>query len=296
MITIIGSINMDIVARVREHPHNGETVVARSVDYIPGGKASNQAVAAARLGGTVTFVSKVGNDAFGRQLVDFLGTEGLTAKISHSKNKPSGIAIILVDPQGNNTIIVSSGADAELTVDDVASCNLKKGDIVVATLESPQVPAIYLFEKAEQNGGTTILNAAPAVPVDDQLLSLADYLVVNESELAIYAKLPVTSVEAEVIGRIKKIRQSEQQIVIATLGEHGSIALRGDDVIRVPAHRVKAVDTTGAGDCFVGALAVALSENKSLHDALAFATSAAAISVQRPGASSSMPKREEIEK
>lgn len=295
-IIVAGSINMDVVARAQRHPVPGETVFGRDLRYIPGGKGSNQAVAASRLGGDVTLVGKLGRDPFGNTLYDFLQAEKLNLMhLQRSETAPSGIALIVVDDRSENTIVVIAGSNGEVDADSVAPLTLSSGEIVLSQFEIPQPAIKALFEKAHAQGALTVLNPAPAAPFVDGLLALIDVLVVNETELAFLSGSGhVPSAHEEIIALARSLRARDSQRILVTLGAQGALCLDGDTVHRVEGQKVQAVDTTGAGDCFVGALSVALAEGQSLPDAMRFANIAASISVTRLGASASLPHRHEV--
>ncbi len=294
-ILVLGSINMDIVAHTAHHPRPGETVPGHDLNYFPGGKGSNQAVAASRLYDDVHLVGKLGKDAFGQTMHNFLQEQNLNLQnLMFSEDKPTGIALIIVDAESENTIVVVSGSNAEIIPAELADIALDAGDIVVSQLEVPQ-PAIYeMFKKARASGAFTMLNAAPAIPMQDDLLDFIDYLIVNETELAYFANSEPGDYDA-MLEQARNLRTTPQQHVVVTLGAEGSLCVHEDDVVQMPSFKVKAVDTTGAGDCFAGALAASLASGQSLQDALHFANAAAALSVQKAGAAPSMPTRAEVE-
>lgn len=296
-IVVVGSINMDVVSLIARHPRPGETIFGSNVKFIPGGKGSNQAVAASRLTDGVMLVGKLGKDAFGTALHQFLQSENLNLEhLSFSDTAPSGTAIIAVDENSENTIIVVSGSNFEISVEDVTPISIGAGDIVVAPFEVPQEALKAIFSRAKQAGASTVLNPAPAGPFIDGLHELCDYLIVNETELAYFAGVETVSKEFDVIHeQAKKVQKNEKQTIIVTLGSKGAVCLHGNNVYKIEGHKVNAVDTTGAGDCFTGALSVALVEGRTLHDAIKFANVAASLSVQKLGASDSLPHREQVE-
>ena len=294
-IIVVGSINMDIVSQVEKHPRLGETVKGKDFSYIPGGKGSNQAISAHRLGGDVLMIGKVGQDAFGRTLLQFFKNEGMnTNSIAVSEKITTGAAFVAVDNSSENIIYVSGGANDNLMPTDIKHIEMDRGDIVSATLETPIETTKEIFSKARKIGAKTILNAAPATLDAETLFSLVDYLILNETELSVFAQTEIPKTREEVIGAMKKLQKNVKNI-IATLGSKGAVALAGKNTITVNGHRVKAVDATAAGDCFVGAFVVALQNDKIIKDAMDFANAAAAISVQRLGASSSLPTKNEVE-
>ncbi len=296
-IVVAGSINMDVVVRTARQPRPGETLFGHDLHYIPGGKGSNQAVAASRLRDDVYLVGKLGRDPFGDALTQFLEEENLALDyLRYSENHPSGIALITVDDESENTIIVVSGSNFEFTPDDIQDVPLTADDIVVSVFEIRQQTIKALFTKAKAVGAKTVLNPAPAATFTDGLLPLVDYLIVNETELAYFAGRDVSSDDPAILQeQAARLRQFPEQHIIITLGAEGVLCVWRDEVMRVEGIRVKAVDTTGAGDCFTGALAVGLSEQLPLEAALRFANTAASLSVQELGASTSMPRRSVVD-
>ncbi len=295
-ILIVGSINMDVVALAPHHPVPGETVLGTDLSYIPGGKGSNQAVAAARAGGRVRLLGRLGEDAFGEALLRFLQAEALnTQSVQRLSGIPTGVAIITVSASGENTIVVVPGANGRITPADVDALGIQRGDLVVSQLEIPFETVAHAFQQAKARGAATLLNPSPAAPLPEGLLANTDYLVLNEIELAYYAQQAVTDDHAAVIAAAQRLRAHPQQTLIVTLGGRGVLAVAPSETVHEPAFRVTVVDTTGAGDCFTGALAVALSEGQPLAQAVHFANAAAALSVQVLGASASLPARAAIE-
>lgn len=297
-IIVLGSINMDVVTKTTRHPRVGETVFGHDLQYIAGGKGANQAVAAARLGDTIHLIGKLGDDAFGHTLREFLSGENLDlSRVGVSSTAPSGTAIIVVDENSDNTIIVISGSNADLTIDDIADIEISPSDIVLSQFEVPQPVIQHLFTKARAVGATTIFNTAPAQPCDSALLDVVSYLVLNETELAFYAgteSIPETP--DAIIQTAQTLRANRDQTIIVTLGAQGVMCINTETSVTVPAFKVDAIDTTAAGDCFVGAFAVGLSEGQSVESALRFACGASALSVQVFGASVSLPTRSAVDK
>ncbi|MGB2965556.1 MAG: ribokinase [Anaerolineales bacterium] len=297
-IIVAGSINMDIVTKVEQLPRRGETVFGKEVHYIPGGKGSNQAVAASRLRENVYLVGKLGNDLFGQSLKDFLSDEQLKLDfLFRSDTLPTGVALITVDNQSENSIVVISGSNYHLSEHDVDQVKITKNDFIVSVFEIPQTTVKHLFQRAHHANAKTILNPAPAVPFIDGLLDIVDYLIVNETELAFFSNQDQVSEDLDLLVQYaKQFRHHSNQTIIVTLGTEGVLCLSGDQVIRIEGIPVEAIDTTGAGDCFTGAFAAGISEGAALEDALNFANTAASISVQHLGASTSMPSRAAVEK
>ncbi|MCC8965484.1 ribokinase [Bradyrhizobium sp. Pear76] len=294
-VFVAGSINMDVVATAERHPRIGETVAGEAMLYFPGGKGANQAVASAKLGIPTTLIGRLGTDAFGRELRAFLAAQGVDlAFVKDTDGTHSGTAIITV-ANADNTIVVVPGANGLVDADDVAAPALAKGDVAVSQFEIPLPTITAFFRRARAAGATTILNPAPAKAADKGLLDLVDVLILNETELGVLAGTELRDNDAPYRFAEAARALGQGKIVCVTLGKRGVLALVGDQPLLVPGHEVKAVDTTGAGDCFVGALASQLATGKPLRDALAYANAAASICVQRMGAAPSMPTADEVE-
>jgi ribokinase len=295
-VVVAGGINMDVVATAERHPRVGETVVGREILYFPGGKGANQAVAAAKLGATTALIGRLGKDAFGEELQAFLAGQGVDlGLVRETGGAHTGTAIITL-ADADNTIVVVPGANGLVTMEDVAAAALAKGDIAVSQFEIPMPAIAAFFSRARAAGATTILNSAPAREFGKELLALVDVLVLNESELGLLAKTTLHDGDdpARFVAAAKSLQVRPGQIVCVTLGKRGAVALVDAETIIVPGRAVKAVDTTGAGDCFVGALAAQLALGATVRDALGYANAAAAISVQRMGAAPSMPTAAEV--
>jgi ribokinase len=296
-VFVAGSINMDVVATAERHPRIGETVTGNAVLYFPGGKGANQAVAAAKLGASTTLIGRLGNDAFGDELKTFLVAQGLDLSfVRQTAGVHTGMATITI-ANADNTIVVIPGANAHVSAADVAAPLLAKGDIAVSQFEIPLSSISAFFERAGAAGATTILNPAPAIEFDAEMLDLVDILILNESELGFLAKTELRDTDdtARFIDAVRSLQLGKNKIIGVTLGRRGVLAFINDEPLIVPGRPVKAVDTTGAGDCFVGAVAAQLASGKSIHEALGYANAAASISVQRMGAAPSMPTAAEVE-
>ncbi|MGW5865416.1 ribokinase [Streptomyces sp. NPDC055239] len=290
-IAVLGSTNMDLVAYVAKAPQRGETVTGREFRTLPGGKGANQAVAAARAGAdAVSMIGAVGNDAYGTQLRAALEHSGVDTDLLRTVEAATGTAHIVVDDEGGNAIVVIPGANATLTALAPGDEGLiASADTLLLQLEIPVDGVLAAAQAARRHGVRTILTPAPAQPLSPELLSSIDLLMPNEHEAATLTGLTDAHDAARSL-------LSQVPEVVVTLGARGSLyAARGAEPVLVAAPNVTAVDTTGAGDTLVGTLAVALAEGRSVPDALAWAASAAALSVQRTGASSSMPFRSEID-
>jgi ribokinase len=296
-VFVAGSINMDVVATAGRHPRIGETVVGDAVLYFPGGKGANQAVAAAKLGAPTTLIGRLGKDAFGHDSKAFLAAQGIDLSfVQESAEAHTGTAIITV-ANADNTIVVVSGANALVSAADVTGPLLSQGDVAVSQFEIP-LPAIgAFFTRARSVGATTILNPAPAIESNRELLDFVDILILNETELGFLAKTELRDTDdyPRFIEAARSLQMGEDKIVCVTLGKRGVLALVGGEPLIVPGRTVKAIDATGAGDCFVGAVAAQLAGGKSIHDALDYANAAASICVQRMGAAPSMPTAREVD-
>jgi ribokinase len=295
-VFVAGSINMDVVATADRHPRVGETVAGKEVLYFPGGKGANQAVAAARLGASTTLIGRLGKDSFGAELRTFLTGQGIDlSQVRDSAKAHTGTAIITV-AAADNTIVVIPGTNALVSADDVGAASLAKGDVAVSQFEIPLPTIAAFFRRARAAQATTVLNPAPAQHFGRDLLELVDVLVLNETELGLLAGVELSdgADAARIIDAARRLRAREDQMICVTLGKRGVLALAGREEMIAPGRAVKAVDTTGAGDCFVGALAAKLSDGAALREALTFANAAAAISVQRMGAGPSMPTAAEV--
>lgn len=295
-VFVAGSINMDVVATADRHPKVGETVAGSQVLYFPGGKGANQAVAAVRLGARTTLIGRLGKDSFGAELKSFLCDQGIDlGYLVETADAHTGTAIITV-AQADNTIVVVPGANGLVGADDVEVVPLLGGDVAVSQFEIPLPAIAAFFRRARAAGATTLLNPAPAQAMSRELLALVDILVLNETELGFLAgsELSESDEAAKIIAVARQLQARQDQTICVTLGKRGVLALAGREEISVPGRSVKAVDTTGAGDCFVGALAAQLADDVPLRDALAFANAAASISVQRMGAGPSMPTAAEM--
>lgn len=295
-ILVIGSSNTDMTVRSATLPKPGETVLGGDFRMGPGGKGANQAVAARLLGGEVTFVCKLGRDMFGEGASKHYESCGLdTSKILWS-DKPSGVALITVDSKAENSIVVASGANADMTVTDIDSVAdiIKSSGILLLQLEIPMDAVVHAAEIAYSAGVQVVLNPAPAAALPAELLKCVSILIPNETEASAISGIDINNFEtaAAAAERLKGMGVRE---VIITMGSRGSVVCDGDCTF-VPAVKVNAVDTTAAGDTFCGGVCVALSEGKDLLEAVKFATAASSIAVQRPGAQDSVPNRCEVDK
>lgn len=295
-IVVVGSCNTDMVVKSDRLPVPGETVLGGAFMMNPGGKGANQAVAVARLGGNATFITKTGNDLFGKQSIEMFDEENInTDNILSDPLHPSGVALIMVDNNGENCIVVASGANASLSTHDIEKARdvIESADIILMQLEIPMNTVEYAAKMAFDKGIKVILNPAPAAYLSNELMKCLYAIVPNKTEAEILSGIKVSDWDSA--------RQAADSIsakgvdnVVITLGSKGSFVKEGDSCYEVPVEKIDAIDTTAAGDTFCGAFCVGLSEGLPIHDAVYFANTAAGITVTREGAQSSIPYRKEI--
>jgi ribokinase len=295
-IIVIGSSNTDMVIKTKRIPAPGETVLGGTFFMNAGGKGANQAVAAARLGGTVSFICKTGGDIFGLEAIAGFKKENInTDLIFTNEEKPSGIALITVDENAENCIVVAPGANASLSISDIEEIEdiLVEAEIILMQLEIPLKTVAYIAEFAAENEVPVILNPAPGCELPDELLQNISIITPNENEAEKLTGITVTDIRSSKLAA-RSLCERGVETVIITLGAEGALLFDRDSAIHIPGYKVNPVDTTAAGDVFNGALAVAISEKKSLEEAIDFACKAAAISVTRLGAQASAPFAHEI--
>lgn len=296
-IVVVGSSNTDMVVQSDHLPAPGETVLGGAFSLHPGGKGANQAVAAARLGGEVTFIARLGQDLFGDQAIEGFRKDGIdVSKIIQDPNAASGVALIMVDAKGENSISVALGANNRLTPADVnvAEDELADADYVLVQLETPLPVAKHLARRAAEMSYRLVLNPAPARPLTDELLKRLYLITPNAIEAGLLTGVEVTD-ENSARTAAQRLRLRGVPNVVITLGSAGALVVTDDFSELIPTQTVKVVDTTAAGDTFNGALVVALSEGKDLRSAVIFANRAAAYSVGILGAQASVPTRADIE-
>jgi ribokinase len=295
-ICVVGSSNLDLTVRTPRLPAVGETLTAHDFQVGCGGKGGNQAVMAARLGAEVSLVSCVGADSFGEQILQSYQRHGIDVRHLHrDPDRPTGVATILVDDQARNCILVVAGANATLSAERVRAAGeaLAAADVVLGQLEVPVPAVIEAFRLARAAGARTLLNPAPAQPLPAELLQTTDICIPNETEIQTLTGLSVDSLpQAETAAR--RLLEQGPGVVVVTLGTRGALLVTRDSVQHIPAQAVQAVDPTGAGDAFIGSLAVFLAEGARLEEAARRASVAAALTVTRPGTHGAFPSREEI--
>jgi ribokinase len=296
-VTVVGSLNMDLVACAPRIPKPGETIIGGGFHTVPGGKGANQAVAVARLGAEVSMIGRVGRDAFANPLLENLAAAGVDHTfVTRDSEAVTGVALIVVDDAGQNSIVVVSGANRRLSPADVdaAEVTIAAADALLLQLESPLETVTRAAEVARIHGVTVILNPAPARPLPGALLSLVDVLVPNESETALLTGLPVGN-RAEAESAAEALRDIGVGTVILTLGDRGALLAQERGAELFPAFDVTPMDTTAAGDAFVGGFAVALAEDKSLAEAVRWGNAGGALATTKLGAQPSLPTRQAVE-
>jgi ribokinase len=296
-VFVVGSINQDFVLSVERRPEPGETVTEAQLSKGNGGKGANQAAAAALLGASVMFLGCVGDDGFGEPLVEALADKGVdTSLIEASLDSSTGTAFITVTPDGENAITVAPGANRSLSAEDVDEASDAIGDarVLVAQMEVPPEVVLRAVEVAAQQGTRALVNLAPTTEVPRELLEKLDPLVVNEHEAAFLLKERVEGVEGALSAAPELLELGPKSAVI-TLGREGAVFSDGESTDHLSAPKVDAVDTTGAGDAFVGALAAKLAQEVPLNDAVAYAVRAGAAAVTKKGAQGALPSPESVE-
>ncbi|MDR2057472.1 MAG: ribokinase [Dysgonamonadaceae bacterium] len=295
-IVVIGSCNTDMVIKSDRLPIPGETVIGNTFMMNPGGKGANQAVAVARMGGNVTFISKTGNDLFGRQSVELYNRENIrTEYVFSDPDHPSGVALVAVDANGENSILVAPGANSALSVKDIekARTAIETADLLLMQLEIPIETVEYAAEIASRRGVKVILNPAPAQFLSNALLQHVYIITPNRTEAEILSGIKVTNWESAQAAA-DCISEKGVDVVVITLGSQGALIKDGKQYHQVGAEKVQAVDTTAAGDTFCSTLCVGLAEGMSIVEAVKLACKASAITVTRMGAQTSIPYRREV--
>lgn len=297
-IVVVGSLNMDLSVKVTRRPLKGETVLGSAFLASPGGKGANQAFAAGRLGASVAMIGKVGDDAFGGQLLSRLGEAGVDVSgIAAVAGVPTGIAAIQVDPEGDNSIVVAPGANETLVPADVRAHErlIAEAKLLMIQLEIPLDTVLEAASLASKHRVPVLLDPAPARELPAELLALVDYIVPNESEIAELTGIAVSDT-ASAIQAANDLMSRGVATVFSKLGANGVVVIRKDETFTVAGYPVVPVDTTAAGDAFAGALATALVSGRSLKEAARFANAVGALAVTKPGAQSAMPDLAEAER
>ena len=292
-ILVIGSLNADLVVRSPRFPQPGETISGSDLLTIPGGKGANQAVAAARQNVNVALVGRVGKDNFAPFLIENLNSNHVNALHVAQDNVATGTAIIVVDENGQNSIVLSPGANGKVDSHDVDSAPDAK--ILLLQFEIPMDSVLYAAKRYKAKGTTVILNPAPARHIPDELLAAVDILVPNESELSLLTNMHVTDVKSAELAA-KEILKHGVKTVIVTLGSKGALVVTSSQVTQVDTYKVNVVDTTAAGDAFIGGFASAILSKKSLEESVRYGCACGALATTKLGAQPSLPTKEEVEK
>ncbi len=296
-VVVVGSLNMDLVTRASRLPRAGETLIGQTFSTVPGGKGANQAVACARLGADVSMVGCVGTDAYGTQLRDALQVEGIDCQAVRTVDGSSGVALIVVDDSSQNAIVIVAGSNGELTPVSLQAFDavLQSADVIICQLEVPMETVGRALERGRELGKTVILNPAPASgPLPAEWYASIDYLIPNESEATALSGVTVDSIDSAKVAATRLIQAGAGKVII-TLGSQGALFADGQGFEHLSAPKVKAVDTTAAGDTFVGGFAAALANGKSEAEAIRFGQVAAALSVTRAGAQPSIPTLHDVQ-
>ena len=293
-IVVIGSLNADLVVRAPHFPAPGETIQGEDLATIPGGKGANQAVAAARLGASVAMVGCVGADAFGATLVKNLKQNNVDAShVRQDGAAATGTAIIIVDSDGENSIVLSPGANAKIANADIEPAALANTKLILLQFEIPIEVVLYSAKLAKERGARVILNPAPAREVPDELLKMADYILPNETELCLLTGKAITD-KASLETAASALLSRGAANVVVTLGDKGALIVNKSGKKYVPSFKVKPVDTTGAGDAFIGGMAFALLQRKSLKDAVKYGCACGALATTKFGAQPSLPTAQDV--
>lgn len=294
-IVVIGSSNTDMTVMTDRLPVPGETVLGGRFSMGPGGKGANQAVAAKRLGGDVSFICKVGNDLFGENAMEHYHNEGIEVSGVMCSEQPSGVALITVDDEAENCIVVASGANNDITVEDIEAhrSEIQAAAILLLQLEIPVPAVVRAAQLAHEAGAYVVLNPAPACPLPDELYKNISLIVPNQTEIAFMTGIEAND-EKGAEKAVEALRAKGVKDVVVTMGSKGSMVYNGIPTF-IPSKKVKAVDTTAAGDTFCGGLCVAMAEGMDIIEAARFATAASSLTVQRIGAQDSIPYRKDVD-
>jgi len=295
-ILVVGSLNADLVVRAPRFPKPGETISGEDLHIIPGGKGANQAVAAARQSASVAMVGRVGNDSFGPELINNLKQNNVdTSHIQIDSQSATGTAIIVVDSNGQNSIVLSPGGNGKVSHADVMNVSFSDHKLLLLQLEIPIEAVLSATQRAKENGVRVLLNPAPAYSLPDELISLPDFILPNENELSLLTNQLVNDISSAEKAA-KTLLKRRAQNVIVTLGANGALIVSSKQVTHVDTYKVDVVDTTAAGDAFIGGFASAVLQNKSLEESVRYGCACGALAATKFGAQPSLPTREEVER
>jgi ribokinase len=295
-ILVVGSLNADLVVRAPRFPEPGETISGEDLQIIPGGKGANQAVAAARQGIAVAMTGRVGNDSFGPELIDNLQQNRVDAgHVQVDPESATGTAIIIVDEGGQNSIVLSPGGNGRVQAEDLENVPFSSYQLLLLQLEIPVETVLAAARRAKESGLRVLLNPAPARSLPDELISLADFLVPNESELSLLTGEPVHDISSAERAARKLVGRGPRNVIV-TLGANGALIVDDQGARHIPSFKVDAVDTTAAGDAFIGGFASALLQNQSLEECVRYGCACGALAATKFGAQPSLPTRAEVEK
>jgi len=294
-IIVVGSLNADLVVRAPRFPQPGETISGEDLKIIPGGKGANQSVAAARQGASVAMVGRVGNDSFGPELINNLKHNGVdTAHVQIDAEAATGTATIIVDVKGQNSIVLSPGGNGRVSPADLNTVSFSDYKLLLLQLEIPLEPVLAAAKRAKEKGLRVVLNPAPARTLPEELIALPDFIVPNEGELSLLTNQPVQDL-ASAENAAKALLARGAQTVIVTLGANGALIVNQEVTKHIPAFQVDVVDTTAAGDAFIGGFASALLQDKPLGEAVRYGCACGALAATKFGAQPSLPTKEEVE-
>ena len=302
-ILVVGSLNADLVVRTTRFPQPGETISGEDLQVIPGGKGANQAVAAARLGASVSMLGRVGKDNFGDFLLENLKSNNVDSQLVQRDDSSTGTAIIVVDGNGQNSIVLSPGANGKVSSSDLDHASFpapstrsgRRFSLLLLQLEIPTPTVLFAAKRAKENGVRVLLNPAPAKDLPNELIALADFLIPNETELSLLTNQIVNNLPSAEIAA-KTLLERGAQTVIVTLGGEGALIVTATQVTHVDAFKVDVLDTTAAGDAFIGGFATALLQNRPLEDAVRYGCACGALATTKFGAQPSLPTKEEAER